>query len=101
MEFEPGFNIKADADNLSFIYGADTFGPPVEKRRLADIRKSLRDPSAGGPEIPYVIAMDVGKKIHKEELIRRHLLYGAMIYSKGRFGEEPVRSQGHIHAISP
>lgn len=101
MKFYPGFDIKVDAKTLSFIYGEDTFGPPVERRRLDDIRKSLRNPAAGGPEIPYVIAMDVGKKIHREDLKRRQLLYGAMIYSRGRFGEEPIRSQGHIHAISP
>ena len=31
----------------------------------------------------------------------RDLLYGAVTYSKGLLGTEPVRSQGHIHAVSP
>jgi glucose-6-phosphate isomerase len=28
-------------------------------------------------------------------------LYGAVTYAAGRLGNEPVRSQGHIHKISP
>lgn len=100
MDFYPGFEIDIDEENLDFIYGEGTFGPEVERRRLADIRKSLRNPNSDGPAIPYVIAMDVGKKADLEDLINRNLLYGAVIYSKGSFDEEPVRSQGHIHSIS-
>jgi glucose-6-phosphate isomerase len=29
------------------------------------------------------------------------LLFGIVIYAAGRLGEEPVRSQGHVHAIAP
>jgi glucose-6-phosphate isomerase, archaeal len=29
------------------------------------------------------------------------LLYGAVTYAAGRLGNEPVRSQGHIHKVSP
>lgn len=100
MEFDPGFAIVEDYDAMSFSYGEGVFGPPVERRRLDDIRKSLRDPNADGPEIPYVVAMDVGNERDREDLVSRHLLYGAMIYSAGRIGEEPVRSQGHIHSVS-
>ncbi|WP_094243380.1 glucose-6-phosphate isomerase family protein [Tetragenococcus halophilus] len=101
VAFYPGFDITADKDNLSFIYGADVFGPEIEKRELDDIRKSLRNPQTDGPEVPYAIAMDIGKKKDKINLEKRFLLYGAVIYSKGSLGEEPIRSQGHIHAISP
>lgn len=100
MDFYPGFEIEIDEDNLDFIYGSETFGPKVEKRKLNDIRKSLRDPNSDGPSIPYAIAMDVGKKADLEDLSERNLLYGAVIYSKGSFGKEPVRSQGHIHSVS-
>lgn len=86
---------------MGFIYGNDVFGPPVENRTLDDIRKSLRDPACGGPEIVYAIAMDVGKRAHLELLKKLHLLFGVVTYAAGRLGDEPVRSQGHIHKVSP
>lgn len=97
--FNPGFAICWN-EEMEFIYGGGTFGPVMEKRRLEDIRKSLREPDADGPEYPYAIAMDVGKTADREDLIERNLLYGAVIYAKGCIGKEPVRSQGHIHAVS-
>lgn len=100
VEFNPGFDITVDEKKMAFIYGNETFGPEVERRYLNDIRKSLRNPDTDGPEVPYAIAMDVGKKKDITDLEDRFLLYGAVIYSKGRFDEEPVRSQGHIHAVS-
>lgn len=98
--FNPGFDIRWDEKELEFTYGLETFGPPMELRRLEDIRRSLGDPNAEGPAIPYSIAMDVGKKKDLEDLKRRNLLFGAVIYSKGHIGKELVRSQGHIHAKS-
>ena len=95
-----GFKIIAKNDPLGFEYGEDTFGPKVENRTLDSIRGSLKDPNADGPEILYAIAMDVGRTEDKEDLIKKNLLYGAVAYSKGRIGEEPVRSQGHIHSVS-
>lgn len=95
-----GFDIKADLENLEFVYGDDVYGPKTEKRKLDDIRKSLSDPNVEGPEYVYAVAMDVAKKQHRQDLIDRNLLYGAMIFCEGMVGEEPVRSQGHIHAIS-
>lgn len=96
-----GFSIEANLDTLDFTYGEDVYGPITEKRKLDDIRKSLSDPSVSGPEYVYAVAMDVAKKEHRDDLIKRNLLYGAMIFGKGIVGEEPVRSQGHIHALSP
>lgn len=29
------------------------------------------------------------------------LLFGIVMYAAGKLGDEPVRSQGHVHAISP
>jgi glucose-6-phosphate isomerase len=45
--------------------------------------------------------MDVGKAEHHAELKRRMLLFGLVTYAAGRLGHEPVRSQGHVHRISP
>ena len=98
--YYPGFDIKPDIATMNFEYGAGMFGPITEKRKLNDIRLSLSDPNAVGPEIVYSVAMDVGKQKDLEDLRKRNLLYGAMIYARGKIGNEPVRSQGHVHAIS-
>lgn len=37
----------------------------------------------------------------KVPLNKLHLLFGVVTYSAGKLGQEPVRSQGHIHKISP
>ncbi len=100
MTFDPGFDITYDLEKQTFIYGPEGFGPEVEKRRLDDIRKSLRDPMCVGPDVVYTIAMDVGNKKDLDDLKQRHLLFGACIYAAGKLGVEPVRSQGHIHAVS-
>lgn len=100
MEFNPGFEIKPTYNPLGFEYGTNAFGPIVENRSLDSIRANLMDPTCSGPETVYSIAMDVGQKVDKEAMLERNLLYGAVTYAKGTLGKEPVRSQGHIHAIS-
>lgn len=100
MVFDPGIAVYPIHDPLGFVYGNGVFGPTVENRRLNDIRRSLRDPSCNGPDIVYAIAMDVGKLEHRQLLIARNLLFGLVTYEKGCLGEEPIRSQGHIHAVS-
>ncbi len=101
MKFYPGFTIKPTTNPLGFEYGPETFGPEVENRTLDSIRKSLRNPNCSGPDPVYSIAMDVGKTEHIRLLKQHHLLYGAVTYAAGRLGNEPVRSQGHIHKVSP
>ena len=100
MKFKPGFDIVPTTNPMGFVYGKDVFGPQVENRFLSDIRASLADPDCDGPEIVYSIAMDVGKQEHKELLHKMHLLYGVVTYAAGRLGNEPIRSQGHIHWVS-
>lgn len=100
MQFDPGFEITPVAQPFGFKYGHNTFGPKVEIRELKDIRKSLLDPFCDGPSQVYAIAMDVGKREHKHTLVDMHLLFGAVTYSAGSLGREPVRSQGHIHRQS-
>jgi glucose-6-phosphate isomerase len=99
--FHPGISITPDASGTGFIYGEDVFGPKAENRRLDDIRKSLLDPLCPGPDIVYSIAMDVGKKKDRQRLEDLHLLFGVVSYAAGKLGKEPVRSQGHIHKVSP
>lgn len=98
--FYPGFDIEPTINPMGFRYGPGVFGPDVENRTLDAIRKSLLEPDCTGPEIVYSIAMDVGKEEHRALLNKMHLLYGAVTYATGRLGREPVRSQGHIHAVS-
>ncbi len=100
MEYTPGFNIFPTYNPMGFEYGGDCFGPIVENRRIEDIRKSLADPECLGPDVVYSIAMDVGKKKHREIVKELNILFGAVMYAKGRLGREPIRSQGHIHKIS-
>ncbi|MCK9641430.1 MAG: hypothetical protein M0R39_16110 [Prolixibacteraceae bacterium] len=101
MNFYPGFDIIPTRQPMGFAYGLGVFGPEVENRTLDSIRMSLRNPLCAGPDPVYSIAMDVGKKEHLPQLEQLHLLYGAVTYAAGRLGEEPVRSQGHIHKVSP
>ena len=100
FDFNPGIDLKAVSDPLGFVYGEKVFGPVPEIRRLNDIRASLSDPESEGPEDLYAIAMDVGFFADREEIIRRNLLFGVVTYAAGMIGQEPVRSQGHIHAVS-
>jgi glucose-6-phosphate isomerase len=98
---QQGLDVRFHESSLGFQYGPGVFGPAPEARRLDDIRKSLRDPNCAGPDPVYNIAMDVGRETDRSELTRRMLLFGVVVYASGRLGEEPVRSQGHVHAISP
>lgn len=100
MKYNPGFNIIPTYNPLGFEYGKGVFGPIVENRTLEAIRQNLMDPQSQGPEIVYSIAMDVGNNQDKQAMLERNLLYGAVTYAKGTIGKEPVRSQGHIHAVS-
>ncbi len=101
MEFYPGFGIISENNPLGFRYENGVFGPSPEIRRLDDIRSSLSDKGCKGPEELYAIVMDVGQLADREEILKRNLLFGAVTYAAGLLGKEPVRSQGHIHAISP
>jgi glucose-6-phosphate isomerase, archaeal len=100
VTFDPGFDIRVLHEPMGFRYGPGVFGPEPENRSLDSIRPSLSDPGCEGPDPVYAIAMDVGKREHRDELMRRMLLFGVVTYAAGRLGSEPVRSQGHVHRIS-
>jgi glucose-6-phosphate isomerase, archaeal len=100
LEFDPGISLLLSADELSFDYGPGMAGPPPEMRRLDAIRPSLRDPGCSGPDPVYGIAMDIRRETDLQLLQERMLLFGAVVYASGQLGREPVRSQGHLHAIA-
>lgn len=100
MTFYPGLQIEATKEPLGFFYGQGVFGPKEEVRRLEDIRHSLEDKNCDGPEELYAIVMDIGNEEDRISMKNRNLLFGAVTYAAGVIGQEPVRSQGHIHAIS-
>jgi glucose-6-phosphate isomerase len=100
MIFNPGLDIQQHSNPLGFSYGGDCFGPAVEQRKLDDIRKSLLNPACTGPDVVYAIAMDTGKIKDKPLLQKMMLLYGVVTYAASKLGNEPVRSQGHIHKKS-
>lgn len=102
MTFNRVLDIRLNEADLALTFGISIFYPEkVEKRYLNDVRHSLLDSEAKGPDVLYSIAMDVGKKEHTKDLIDRNLLYGVVAYNAGLIGSELVRSQGHVHAISP
>lgn len=99
--FDWGLDVKLRANELAFDYGPGVMGPEAEMRRLDAIRASLMDPECDGPDPVYGIAMDVCDRNDAADLERRYLLFGVVAYAAGRLGDEPVRSQGHIHALAP
>lgn len=98
--FDPGLAVRPRRSPMGFDYGPGVFGPGPERRSLDAIRRSLRDPRCDGPDPVYAIVMDVGREEHREELERRRLLFGVVTYAAGRLGDEPVRSQGHVHRVA-
>ena len=100
MRYDPGFAIELTDDPLGFTFGADVAHPPLELRRLDDVRASLRDPSADGPDVLYAIAMDTGPAEDRAAQVEQNILFGVCAYAAGLVGDEPVRSQGHVHAVS-
>lgn len=100
--FDPQLDVRLREDTLGFTYGNGIFAPEhTELRSLDAIRMTLVDPDCTGPDPVYAIAMDVGRHEHRKELQRRMLLVGVVAFAAGRLGSEPVRSQGHLHAVAP
>lgn len=100
MKFDPCIGVIPVHQPLGFRYEPAAFGPNPEMRSLHAIRPSLRNPDCSGPDPVYAIVMDVGRADVRRQLQQRMLLFGAVIYASGQLGEEPVRSQGHVHHVS-
>ena len=92
-----GIDVEVEPARMAIRYGSGVSGPPLELRPLEAIRASLLDPACDGPDPVYGVAMDVAREIDRAELRRLNLLFGVMLFAAGRLGEEPVRSQGHVH----
>lgn len=75
----PILDVSVKPDQLGFDYGPGVVGPATELRSLDAIRGSLLDPHCNGPDP----------------------VYGIVAFAAGRLGQEPIRSQGHVHAIAP
>lgn len=101
MDFETGLPVVVKNEPMGFEYGEGVVGPIPELRSLDAIRQSLMQPDCSGPEIVYCIAMDVACREDLPDLKSHRLLYGIVTYPKGKLGKEPIRSQGHAHAVSP
>ncbi len=99
--FDVGIDLRFDRASFEIIYGDGVSGPTTEVRTLDDVRASLADPEADGPRNLYAIAMDVAKDTDRPRLEQEMLLLGVVAYNAGRIGDEPIRSQGHVHAVSP
>jgi glucose-6-phosphate isomerase, archaeal len=97
---DPALDVSLSDCGLSFRYGPGIIGPNPEYRTLDSIRGSLLDPHCIGPDPVYGIAMDVARTQDMKDLQQRMLLYGIVAYAAGRLGQEPARSQGHVHAIA-
>lgn len=94
-------DVAIDPATMGFRYGTGVHGPEPEFRTLDAIRASLMNPQCSGPNPVYAIAMDVRREEDEDDLRARSLLFGVVAYAAGQLGKEPVRSQGHVHAIAP
>jgi glucose-6-phosphate isomerase len=94
-------DVALDARELAFAFGPDVVHPQGEPRFLDDVRATLADPAASGPEHLYTIYMDVCRAEDHAALVDQSLLYGAVVYNHGLIGRERLRSQGHRHSRKP
>lgn len=100
--FQPMLDISFNDEDMTIAFHKQTqCSQNTEHRTLDSIRSSLLDPMCTGPKIVYGINMDVYLSHNKEDLKTRNQLYGVVLYNKGTLGKEAIRSQGHLHAISP
>ena len=100
--FKPILDVSFDFEKMSMEFIKETkCSQNTEHRTLDSIRPSLLDPKCTGPEIVYGINMDVYQERHLLDIQQRNQLYGVVMYASGKLGQEAVRSQGHLHAISP
>lgn len=101
LEYYPDLSLRLSETSLKLEYGPDIFAPEPEMRSLDAIRQSLLDPRCSGPDPVYGIAMDIGREVDRPLIEQHMLLFGALVYASGTLGIEPVRSQGHVHTVSP
>jgi glucose-6-phosphate isomerase len=96
-----GLDVALHDEAPALAFGRDVVHPDGERRRLLDVRSTLADPGACGPDHLYTIYMDVCRVQDHAALVEQSLLYGAVVYNHGRLGRERLRSQGHRHSRKP
>jgi glucose-6-phosphate isomerase, archaeal len=96
-----GLDLRLDEGDLTLRFGDGVEHPDGERRRLDDVRASLADPTAAGPDHLYTVYMDIARRQDLPALHDQGLLYGAVVYNHGTIGRELLRSQGHIHSEKP
>jgi glucose-6-phosphate isomerase len=96
-----GLDLRLDEARLALDFGPQIVHPAGEIRRLDQVRASLKDPQAIGPDHLYTIYMDIARQQDLPALHDQGLLYGAVVYNAGTIGQERLRSQGHIHSEKP
>jgi hypothetical protein len=96
-----GLDVALDANALALAFGPGLLHPDGERRFLADVRATLAEPEASGPDHLYTIYMDVCRAEDRAALVDQSLLYGAVAYNHGLIGRERLRSQGHRHSRKP
>ncbi|MES1239511.1 MAG: glucose-6-phosphate isomerase family protein, partial [Chloroflexota bacterium] len=101
LETVSGLDLAVDPEALELQFGAGVIHPAGERRTLDDVRATLADPDADGPEQLYTIYMDIADEPDLPRLLQQQLLYGAVVYNHGAIGNERLRSQGHIHSAQP
>lgn len=98
---QSGLDLRLDTDHLALDFGSGVAHPAAHTRHLAEVRPSLEDPHAEGPDHLYTIYMDIYRQQDRQALLDQELLYGAVVYNHGTVGRERLRSQGHIHSEKP
>lgn len=101
LEAVSGLDVGVDPEALELHFGPDVVHPDGERRSLDEVRATLSDAEADGPEHLYTIYMDIADAPDMPQLRRQELLYGAVVYNHGSIGSERLRSQGHIHSEQP
>jgi len=96
-----GLDVTLDDEALTLAFSHDVVHPEGEQRRLAEVRATLANPEASGPEHLYTIYMDICRAGDHAALVGQSLLYGAVVYNHGQIGRERLRSQGHRHSRKP
>lgn len=96
-----GLDLRLNEERLALDFGPQLIHPAGEIRRLDQVRASLEDPQATGPDHLYTIYMDIARQQDLPALEAQGLLYGAVVYNAGTIGQERLRSQGHIHSEKP
>jgi glucose-6-phosphate isomerase, archaeal len=93
-----GLDLQLDPEALELRFGPGVVHPDGERRRLDDVRATLADRNASGPDDLYTIYMDIAREEDLPALHAQQLLYGSVVYNHGAIGRERLRSQGHIHS---